>query len=59
MQLADQGEKSPFREFVRDIQKAVQVYERYMFELFGDVPSGVADTTPEFTEEEIAGPAYD
>lgn len=59
MQLADQSPKGPFMEFVRDIRKAIQVYERYMFELFGDVPSGVADEVPEFTEEEIAGPACD
>jgi len=57
--LSDQGEKGPFREFVADIQKAMQVYERYMLELFGAAPSGAADTVQEFTTEEIEGPTYD
>lgn len=42
--IADQSGDSPFQKFGRDIQKAIKVYERYMLEIFGTIPSGAADT---------------
>jgi len=50
--LGDQSSDSPFMQFAKDIQKAVQVYERYMLELHGIVPSGVAEMAMEFQPED-------
>jgi len=41
--LADKGKDSPFSQLAGDIQKAVRVYERYMTEAFGTIPSGTPD----------------
>jgi uracil-DNA glycosylase len=51
--LADPGGDSPLRQFAGDVQKAVQIYERYMLELFGTVPSGNADVPVEIHPDEI------
>jgi hypothetical protein len=34
---------SPLRHFVNDIRMAVKIYERYMLEAFGVLPSGRSD----------------
>jgi uracil-DNA glycosylase len=54
--FADQGDDSPFKHFARDIQKAVQVYERYMLELHGTIPSGQADHPVEISADDIHPP---
>lgn len=38
--IADRGADSPFSQLAGDIKKAVQVYERFMTEAYGTVPSG-------------------
>jgi hypothetical protein len=51
--LADLGVDGPFRQLANDVQKAVQIYERYMLEIFGTLPSGAADGELQFTYEEV------
>ena len=51
--LADQGGDSLFRQFANDIQKAVQAYERYMLELYGTIPSGRAEASPDVDPQDI------
>jgi uracil-DNA glycosylase len=45
--IADQGHNSPFRQLVEDIRKAVKIYEFYMKEVHGQVPTGVSDASYE------------
>lgn len=54
--LADMGGDSPFSQFTSDIRKAVQIYERYMLELYGTLPSGLSDTPINIDPEEIHPP---
>ena len=52
--IGDQGNDSVFMQFAKDIQKSVQVYERYMFELYGVMPSGAAEAALDFPLLETA-----
>jgi uracil-DNA glycosylase len=54
--IADVSTGSPFRQLAGDIQKAAQIYERYMLETYGDLPKGVTEGELEFTDEELLGP---
>jgi uracil-DNA glycosylase len=54
--LADVSGDSPFRQLAGDIRKAVQVYERYMLEVHGCVPTSEREGPLDFSEEEIVGP---
>jgi len=42
--LADQGKDSPFAQLCADVRMAIKIYERYMLEAFGELPSGASDT---------------
>lgn len=42
--LSDKGKDSPFQQLVGDIRMAIKIYERYMYEAFGIVPSGTSDS---------------
>lgn len=57
--LADRSAGSPFDLFARDIQKAARIYERYLFELYGTLPTSAAAQEMEFTEEEVSGTPQD
>jgi len=50
--LEDRGWDSPIRLFYKDVQHAVKVYEKYMLEVFGTLPSGSSDTSDETLETE-------
>ena len=45
--LEDRGWDSPLRLFYKDIQQAVKIYEKYMFEAFGALPTSNTDSTDE------------
>lgn len=42
-QLADQGPRSPFTLFAKDIRMANHVYQRYLLEAYGTAPAAVPD----------------
>lgn len=48
--LNDKGWDSPIRLFGNDIRRAVKIYERYMLEAFGTLPSGGSDIPDEVFE---------
>jgi len=57
--IADQSVGSPFNHFSSDVQKAVLIYERYMLELFGTLPTSLGAEAVSYSDEEILGPSQD
>ncbi len=53
--LADQGPDSPFRQFVKDIKKAITTYEAYLEMVFGIVPHGRGGLDEDEMQSQIQG----
>jgi uracil-DNA glycosylase len=50
--IEDKGWDSPVRLMFKDLKHAVKIYERYLLEAFGRLPTGASDVPDESIEEE-------
>lgn len=51
--LADQGENSPFQQFVADIKKAIHTYESYIRMTFGSIPERQIERSDEDLQHQL------
>lgn len=50
-QLEDKSRESPLKLLIQDLRLAVKIYERYMLEIFGAVPTGSSDASEDSIEQ--------
>lgn len=52
-QLEDRSRESPLKLLIQDLRLAVKIYERYMFEVHGSLPTGSSDTAEDTIEQDV------